>query len=93
MPAARTLRDLLRAVAREAPEAEAFRYRSERLTYRDWDTLADRLAAAFRRHGVGQGHVVALLLPSTPLYLIAYLAAAGLGAVTTGLNVRYRRSE
>jgi len=93
VPAARTLRDLLRAVAREAPEAEAFRYRSERLTYRDWDTLADRLAAAFRRHGVGQGHVVALLLPSTPLYLIAYLAAAGLGAVTTGLNVRYRRSE
>src|SRR5207249_1159330 len=77
----------------EAPGAEAFRYRDERLTYRDWDLLADRLAAALRAHGVERGSVVALLLPSTPLYLVGYLAAAGLGAVTTGLNVRYRRSE
>ena len=36
---------------------------------------------------------MALLLPSTPLYLVAYLAAARLGAVTTGINVRYRRTE
>ena len=93
MSAARTLRDLLRTAAREAPGAEAFRYRDERLTYRDWDLLADRLAAALRAHGVERGSVVALLLPSTPLYLVGYLAAAGLGAVTTGLNVRYRRSE
>ena len=93
MSAARTLRDLLRAAAREAPDAEAFRYRDERLAYRDWDTLADGLAAALGTHGVERGSVVALLLPSTPLYLIAYLAAAGLGAVTTGVNVRYRRSE
>jgi len=93
VPAARNLRDLLRAVAREASEAEAFRYRDERLTYREWDELADRLAAVFRTRGVRRGDVVALLLPTTPLYLIAYLAAAGLGAVTTGLNVRYRRSE
>jgi len=91
--AARTLRDLLRSAAREAPGAEAFRYRDERLTYRDWDALADRLAAGLRTRGVERGTVVTLLLPSTPLYLVGYLAAAGLGAVTTGLNVRYRRSE
>jgi acyl-CoA synthetase (AMP-forming)/AMP-acid ligase II len=36
---------------------------------------------------------VALLLPSTPLYPVAYMAAARLGAVTTGINVRYRRTE
>ncbi len=34
------LGELLRAAAREAPDAEAFRYRGERLTYSDWDTLA-----------------------------------------------------
>src|SRR5439155_18517942 len=92
-PAARSLLDLLPTVGGEAPGAGAFRYRDERLTYRDWDLLADRLAAALRAHGVDRGSVVALLLPSTPLYLVGYLAAAGLGAVTTGLNVRYRRSE
>ena len=93
MRSARTLRELLRAAAHDAPDADAFRYRDEQLTYRDWDVLADRLAAGLAAHGVGHGSVVALLLPSTPLYLIAYLGAAGLGAVTTGLNVRYRRSE
>ncbi len=93
MPDATTLGDLLRRGAREAPDADAFRYRDERLTYADWDRLADRLGAAFHARGVGRGDVVALLLPSTPFYLVAYLAAARLGAVTTGINIRYRRTE
>lgn len=93
MLSAATLPELLRAAAREAPDAEAFRYRDERLTYRDWDALADRLAMALAARGVGRGSVVALLLPSTPFYLIAYLAAGRLGAITTGINARYRRTE
>ena len=87
------LGELLRAAARDVPDAEAFRYRGERLTYDDWDALADRVAAALAARGIGRGDVVALLLPSTPFYLIAYLAAARLGAVTAGINVRYRRIE
>src|SRR5881628_1256754 len=90
---ARVLGDLLRTAARDAPDAEAFRYRGERLTYGDWDALADRTAAGLHARGIGRGDVVALLLPSTPLYLVAYLGAARLGAVTAGINVRYRRTE
>jgi acyl-CoA synthetase (AMP-forming)/AMP-acid ligase II len=88
-----TLGDLLRRASRDTPDAEAFRYRAERLTYRDWDALANRVAAGLAARGVRGGDVVALLLPSTPLYLIAYLATARLGAVTTGINARYRRTE
>jgi len=88
-----TIGALLRHAAREDPAADAFRYRGERLSYGDWDTLADRLGAGLRARGVRSGDVVALLLPSTPLYLVAYLAAARIGAVTTGINVRYRRTE
>src|SRR5438046_6285866 len=90
---ARLLGDLLRTAARDRPEAEAFRYRGERLTYRDWDVLADETAASLAGRGIARGDVVALLLPSTPFYLIAYLAAARLGAISTGINVRYRRPE
>src|SRR2546428_347171 len=85
------LGDLLRTAARDRPEAEAFRYRGERLTYRDWDTLADETAAALAARGIGRGDVVALLLPSTPFYLVGYLAAARPGAIATGINGRYRR--
>src|SRR5438128_6818456 len=90
---ARVRGDLLRTAAQDAPDAEAFRYRGERLTYGDWDALADRTAAALAARGIGRGDVVALLLPSTPFYLVAYLGAARLGAITTGINVRYRRTE
>lgn len=93
MDPTQTLGRLLRDVARGEPDAPAFRYREDVLTYADWDRLADRLAMHFRRCGVGRGDVVALWLPSTPLYPIAYLAAARLGAVTTGINIRYRRHE
>ncbi len=88
-----TLGELLRAAAREAPAAEAFRYRDESLSYEDWDELSDLLGGALYRRGVRPGDVVALLLPSTPLYLVAYLAAARIGAVTAGINARYRRTE
>ncbi|GIW42013.1 MAG: AMP-binding protein [Candidatus Binatia bacterium] len=93
MLTAPTLGELLRKAAAEAPDAEAFRYRDEVLLYRDWDRLADSMAGFFAASGVGRGDVVALLLPTTPLYLVAYLGAARLGAVTTGINVRYRRTE
>jgi acyl-CoA synthetase (AMP-forming)/AMP-acid ligase II len=88
-----TLDACLRDAARAAPDVEAFRYRDERLTYADWARLAGRLAGGLAARGVGRGDVVALLLPATPLYLVAYLAAARLGAITTGINVRYRRTE
>lgn len=70
MPTGSTLPELLASAAAEAPDADAFRYRNERLSYADWHAPAGRLAA----RGVGRGDVVALLLPSTPLYLVAYLA-------------------
>src|SRR5229473_2639345 len=56
-------------------------------------TISRRTAAALAARGIGRGDVVALLLPSTPFYLVAYLGAARLGAITTGINVRYRRTE
>ena len=37
-------------------------------------------------HGIGEGAVVALVLPAGPEYVAAYLALAKLGAVTAGTN-------
>jgi acyl-CoA synthetase (AMP-forming)/AMP-acid ligase II len=88
-----TLGELLAAAAREDGGAGAFRYGDERVTYAGWDALATRVAAGLAAAGVRRGDVVALLLPTTPLYMMCYLGAARLGAVTTGINVRYRRTE
>lgn len=58
------------------------------LSYIDLDRLSDEVAAGLVDHGVGAGDVVALLLPSSPDYLVAYVAAAKIGAVTAGVNPR-----
>ena len=63
------------------------------LSYADIDHLSDRVAAGFRHRGLGAGDVLALVLPPGPEYLIAYVAAAKLGAITTGVNDRLAPAE
>jgi acyl-CoA synthetase (AMP-forming)/AMP-acid ligase II len=93
MLTAPTLGELLAAAARDDFLATAFRYGEERISYADWDALASRVAGGLADAGVRRGDVVALCLPTTPLYMMCYLGAARLGAVATGINVRYRRTE
>lgn len=63
------------------------------LSYADLDRLSDRVAVGFAHRGLGSGDVVALVLPPGPEYLIAYLAAAKVGAITTGVNDRLAPAE
>lgn len=56
------------------------------LTYADLDAVSEEVAAGLHERGVGEGDVVGLCLPSTPDYLVAYVAAAKVGAVTAGVN-------
>ena len=58
------------------------------LTYADVDRISDEVAVGLAREGVGRGDVVALVLPPGPEYLLAYCAAAKLGAITAGVNDR-----
>lgn len=93
MLTAATLGELLAAAAAAEPDAPAFRYGEEQISYAEWDALANQAARGLQELGVQRGDVVALLLPSTPFYMVLYLAAARIGAVTAGINARYRRAE
>lgn len=65
----------------------------EALTYAQLDRLSDELAAGMEGRGVEAGDVVALLMSSGPGYVVAYAAAAKLGAVTAGVNERLSPPE
>ena len=56
------------------------------LTYRELDRRSDALATALAARGVAEGDRVVLRLPSDTRYVVAYAAAAKLGAITAGLN-------
>ena len=63
------------------------------VSYDDLDRLSGEVAAGLRRRGVVAGDVVALVLPSIPEYVVAYLAAAKVGAITAGVNARLSPPE
>ncbi len=67
--------------------------RRRRLRFAEWDTAADGVAAVLAERGVSKGDVVCLLLPSSIDYAVCYQAAARLGAVTSGLNLRLGDGE
>jgi acyl-CoA synthetase (AMP-forming)/AMP-acid ligase II len=56
------------------------------LSFADLHRVSDEVAAGLARRGVSEGDVVALVLPSGPEHIVAYLAAAKLGAVTAAVN-------
>lgn len=58
------------------------------LSYTDLHRLSGEVAAGLAARGLREGDLLALCLPASPDYLVAYLAAATLGAVTVGINPR-----
>jgi acyl-CoA synthetase (AMP-forming)/AMP-acid ligase II len=62
-------------------------------SYADVDRISDEVAVGLAQRGVRAGDVVALIFPPGPEYLLAYCAAAKLGAITAGVNDRLSASE
>ncbi|MGA8049014.1 MAG: cyclohexanecarboxylate-CoA ligase [Burkholderiales bacterium] len=67
--------------------------RSERLSYRELATLADRIAVGLARLGIGQGDVVACQLPNWWQFTALYLACSRIGAVLNPLMTIFRERE
>lgn len=63
------------------------------LTYRELNTKANQLANALASRGVRQGDVVATMGRNTPESVIAFWAAAKLGAAVTGVNYTFTARE
>jgi acyl-CoA synthetase (AMP-forming)/AMP-acid ligase II len=63
------------------------------LSYEQFNTLADEVAVGLAEHGVGEGDVVALVLPTVPEHFVTYLAAAKLGALTAAVNPKLVQAE
>jgi acyl-CoA synthetase (AMP-forming)/AMP-acid ligase II len=63
------------------------------LTYDEFNRLADETAVGLAERGVGEGDVVALVVPSVPEHFLAYVAAAKLGAITAAVNPKLVSAE
>ncbi len=62
-------------------------YENSRITFSRMDRAVNSLANHLKALGIGKGDKVALMLPNTPEFPIAYFACQKLGAVAVTLNV------
>jgi acyl-CoA synthetase (AMP-forming)/AMP-acid ligase II len=84
---------LLERAERDFAERMAVVDGTERRTYRELAERCRALGQLLLERGVGPGDRVAILARNCGDYLVAYYAAAGIGAVLTPLNVRLAASE
>ena len=87
------LGDIIRRHARHRPGRTAYVIGAERVTYRRFDAMTNRLAHALRALGVRRGDRVATLAPNRIEYPAIYFAVAKLGAIHVPVNFRYRAGE
>lgn len=84
---------LLQQTAENYPTANAFDFFGKKY---DWQSIwqeSNRLAKGLQDQGLKKGDRVALFLPNTPYYLIAYYAVMLAGACVVNLNPLYAQSE
>jgi cyclohexanecarboxylate-CoA ligase len=89
----RTLDDYLETHARERGDKLAIVDRRWRLTYRELNRLAHRVACGLLHLGVGPGDVISIQMPNWAEWLIVYCAATKIGAVTNSIGAVYREHE
>lgn len=94
-PVARTfnLADLFEVVAEAAPRRIAFIRGLQRLSYRQLDRRATRLASTLRRLGIGRGDHLGIMLHNSAEYLETFLACCKIGAAPVNVNYRYGAAE
>ncbi len=83
---------LARAAARYG-EREAVAFGEQRASFRELHTRTESLARSLSQLGVGCGDNVALWLPNSIDYIVAFFSVARLGAVPVAVNSRYRSFE
>ena len=70
------------------PDRVAVIHGARRITYREFDERARRLASALIRRGIGPGDTVSAVLPNVPAMLDAHFGVAMAGAVLNTINTR-----
>src|SRR3990170_8267190 len=70
------------------PDRTAIVHGERRISYREFDARARRLASALAARGIGEGDTVSVVLPNVPAMLDAHHGVPMLGAVLNAINTR-----
>ncbi|MSO38049.1 MAG: long-chain fatty acid--CoA ligase [Acidimicrobiia bacterium] len=88
MTAATNAPDLLREVALNHPDRQAYVHQDRQATYAWLDRAADGFASSLIELGTTKGSVVTLALPSSIKFAACYLGILRAGAIASAINLR-----
>ena len=88
-----TLVEQLERNAKEIPLKTAVIYRDKKISYRQLDELANRLADYFLERGLKKGDRVGFMLPRIPELVISFLAVAKAGGIVVPINFELMAKE
>ena len=87
------LHEILIKTAKEHPEKAAIAYVENEITYAELDSLSDQFAGALAKLGAKKGDRVAVFLPNTPQFVIAYFGVLKIGAALTTISPLHKERE
>ncbi len=87
------LHRFLEESAQKFPDRPATIFKGAKLTFAELNEQTDRLAAALAARGVKKGDRVAILMPNTPQFAIAFYAILKAGGVVIATNPLYTPRE
>ncbi|HKS08032.1 MAG TPA: amino acid adenylation domain-containing protein, partial [Pyrinomonadaceae bacterium] len=88
-PSDRCVHQLFETQARQTPDDVALLFENERLTYRELNEQANRVAHYLRQAGVGNGELVGLFTSRSLRMVVALLGVLKAGAAYVPLDERY----
>jgi len=87
------LHQFLEETARKYPNRTATILKGARLSYAELDQLTDRLAAGLAAMGLQRGDRVAIFMPNSPQFVIAFYGILKAGGVAVATNPLYTPRE
>jgi long-chain acyl-CoA synthetase len=81
------LYEFLERAAQDYPDRPAVIFQNHPMTYRQFNDLTDRLAAALAGMGVKKGDRVAIYVPNSPQFAIAFFGILKAGAIVTTVSL------
>lgn len=87
------LQHILEKAAMDFPDKAAIAFLGKEITYRQLNMLCNQFANALSTLGTKKGERVAIYLPNTPQFIIAFFGALKAGAAVTAISPLHRERE
>ncbi|MHA1468544.1 MAG: AMP-binding protein, partial [Promethearchaeota archaeon] len=79
--------------AEKEPNLAAISFKKKVITAKELNDQTDQLGKAFINLGVKKGDTIVTILPTNPEFILTYIAASKIGAITIPMDIKYKKAD